>query len=96
MDDENGKQGLETTVKDESKGIDLEKVNFKYDLHTLKTIIDNVSIHIPKGKVTAIVGASGSGKTTLIKLMLGYYPVLGGQITIGGTNVNTLNKKWCR
>ena len=96
MDDENGKQGLETSVTDETKGIDLENVNFKYDPHALKTIIDDVSLTIPKGKVTAIVGASGSGKTTLIKLMLGYYPVLGGQITIGGTDVNTLNKKWWR
>ena len=96
MDDENGKQGLETAVKEENKGIDLENVNFKYDPHALKTIIDDVSLTIPKGKVTAIVGASGSGKTTLIKLMLGYYPVLGGQINIGGTDVNTLNKKWWR
>ncbi|MDG0895552.1 ATP-binding cassette domain-containing protein, partial [Bacillus paranthracis] len=77
-------------------GIDMENINFKYDPHALKTIIDNVSLTIPKGKVTAIVGASGSGKTTLIKLMLGYYPVLGGQITIGGTDINTLNKKWWR
>ena len=96
MDDENGKQGLETSVTDETKGIDMENINFKYDPHALKTIIDNVSLTIPKGKVTAIVGASGSGKTTLIKLMLGYYPVLGGQINIGGTDVNTLNKKWWR
>ena len=96
MDDENGKQGLETAAKEESKGIELENVNFKYDPHALKTIIDNVSLTIPKGKVTAIVGASGSGKTTLIKLMLGYYPVLGGQITVGGTDINTLNKKWWR
>ncbi|WP_455098330.1 peptidase domain-containing ABC transporter [Prevotella jejuni] len=96
MDDENGKQGLETSVKEEDKGIDLEDVNFKYDPHALKTIIDDVSLTIPKGKVTAIVGASGSGKNTLIKLMLGYYPVLGGQINIGGTDVNTLNKKWWR
>ena len=96
MDDENGKQGLETAVTDETKGIDMENINFKYDPHALKTIIDDVSLTIPKGKVTAIVGASGSGKTTLIKLMLGYYPVLGGQINIGGTDVNTLNKKWWR
>lgn len=96
MDDENGKQGLGTAVKEENEGIDLENVNFKYDPHALKTIIDDVSLTIPKGKVTAIVGASGSGKTTLIKLMLGYYPVLGGQINIGGTDVNTLNKKWWR
>ena len=96
MDDENGKQGLETSVTDETKGIDMENINFKYDPHALKTIIDDVSLTIPKGKVTAIVGASGSGKTTLIKLMLGYYPVLSGQINIGGTDVNTLNKKWWR
>ena len=50
----------------------------------------------PKGKVTAIVGALGSGKTTLVKLMLGYYPVLEGQVNIGGTDINTLNKKWWR
>ena len=67
MDDENGKQGLETSVTDETKGIDMENINFKYDPHALKTIIDNVSLTIPKGKVTAIVGASGSGKTTLNK-----------------------------
>ena len=55
-----------------------------------------MSIHIPKGKVTAIVGASGSGKTTLVKLMLGYYPVLEGKINVGGTDVNDLNKDWWR
>ena len=96
VDDENGKNGLQTIVREESKGIDFENVNFKYDPHALKAIIDNVNIQIPKGKVTAIVGASGSGKTTLIKLMLGYYPVLSGQISIDGTDINTLNKKWWR
>lgn len=96
VDDENGKQDLETTVKEEDKGIDIESVNFKYDPYGLKRIIDDVSIQIPKGKVTAIVGASGRGKTTLIKLMLGYYPVLGGLIMIGRTDINILNKKWWR
>ncbi len=96
VDDENGKTGLQKAIKDDDKGIDIEHVNFKYDSHALKTIIDDVSIHIPKGKVTAIVGASGSGKTTLIKLMLGYYPVLAGELKIGDTNINSLNKKWWR
>ena len=75
MDDENGKQGLETSVKEEDKGIDLENVNFKYDLHALKTIIDDVSLTIPKGKETAIVVASGSATHTLNKLMKGYNPI---------------------
>ena len=96
MDDENGKEGLLTSVEDESEGIDIKSIMFKYDPHTLRKTIDDVNIHIPQGKVTAIVGASGSGKTTLIRLMLGYYPVLEGQINIGNTDINKLNKKWWR
>jgi ATP-binding cassette subfamily B protein len=95
-EDENGKDALRTSLTDNSKGIDIENIIFKYDPHALRKTLDDVTIHIPKGKVTAIVGASGSGKTTLVKLMLGYYPVLEGQVNIGGTDINTLNKKWWR
>ncbi len=96
MDDENGKEGLLTSIEDKNEGIDIKNIMFKYDPHALRKTIDGVSIHIPQGKVTAIVGASGSGKTTLIRLMLGYYPVLEGQINIGNTDINKLNKKWWR
>ena len=96
MDDENGKEGLQTSIEDKSEGIDIKDIMFKYDPHALRKTIDDVSIHVPQGKVTAIVGASGSGKTTLIRLMLGYYPVLEGTINIGNTDINKLNKKWWR
>ena len=96
VDDENGKVGLQTSLQDQEKGIDIENVMFKYDPHAIKKTLDNVNIHIPQGKVTAIVGASGSGKTTLVRLMLGYYPVLEGHIMVGGTDINRLNKKWWR
>ena len=96
MDDENGKKGLLTSVEDISKGILLDSIMFKYDPHALNRTIDGVNLHIPQGKVTAIVGASGSGKTTLIRLMLGYYPVLEGKVSVGGTDINLLNKKWWR
>lgn len=96
MDNENGKGGNQRALTDSTKGIELNNIVFKYDLHALRKTIDNISINIPKGKVTAIVGASGSGKTTLVKLMLGYYPVLDGDICVGGTNVNTLDKRWWR
>ena len=96
MDDENGKEGLLTSVEDKNEGIDIKNIMFKYDPHALRKTIDDVNIHILQGKVTAIVGASGSGKTTLIRLMLGYYPVLDGQINIGNTDINKLNKKWWR
>ena len=96
MDDENGKEGLLTSIEDKNEGIDIKNIMFKYDPHALRKTIDDVSIHVPQSKVTAIVGASGSGKTTLIRLMLGYYPVLEGTINIGNTDINKLNKKWWR
>ena len=96
MDDENGKEGLLTSIEDKNEGIDIKNIMFKYDPHALRKTIDDVNIHIPQGKVTAIVGASGSGKTTLIRLILGYYPVLEGKINIGNTDINKLNKKWWR
>lgn len=79
-----------------NKSIKIENVDFKYDAHALKNTLEGVSFNIPEGKVTAIVGASGSGKTTLIKLLLGYYPVTGGKISIAGRNLNEYNLKWWR
>ncbi len=78
------------------KSITIENVDFKYDPHALKKTLDGVSFNIPDGNVTAIVGSSGSGKTTLIKLLLGYYPVLSGAISIAGCNINEYNLKWWR
>ena len=47
-----------------------DRVDFKYDPHSSRKILDDISICIPEGKTTAIVGTSGSGKTTLLKLLL--------------------------
>lgn len=85
-----------STFKDNVKSITINDVNFKYDMYAAHNVIDNVSFTIPNGKVTAIVGASGSGKTTLIKLILGYYPVISGTISIAGRNINEYNLKWWR
>lgn len=79
-----------------NKSIDIGSMDFRYDPHALKKTLDGISIVIPAGKVTAIVGASGSGKTTLIKLMLGYYPVASGHILIAGKNLYDYNLKWWR
>lgn len=86
----------QVTRFDTEKSIVVKNIDFKYDIHALKKTIDGVSLNIPEGKVTAIVGESGSGKTTLIKLMLGYYPVLSGEISIAGRNINEYNLKWWR
>ena len=81
---------------DSEKAICINDIDFKYDPHALKYTLQNIPFNIPQGKVTAIVGASGSGKTTLIKLMLGYYKVMSGAITIAGHNINEYNLKWWR
>ncbi|HJD11450.1 MAG TPA: peptidase domain-containing ABC transporter [Candidatus Phocaeicola caecigallinarum] len=80
----------------EDRSIEIEGIDFKYDPHALRNTLEGISFRIPAGKVTAIVGASGSGKTTLVKLMLGYYPVMKGRITIGGEDINGYNLKWWR
>lgn len=79
-----------------SHDIILNNVNFKYNIHSLKHTIENVSFRIPEGKVTAIVGTSGSGKTTLLKLILGYYELNGGTIRIANEPIESYSKKWWR
>ena len=93
---EDDKSGLLTSVEDKTDGMDLYHVDFKYEPHSSRKTLDDVSVFIPYGHTTAIVGESGSGKTTLLKLLLGYYPVSNGELSIGGTNINKLNKKWWR
>ena len=73
-----------------------DRVDFKYDPHSSRKILDDISICIPEGKTTAIVGTSGSGKTTLLKLLLGYYAPLEGSIRIGNTDLHDFSLKWWR
>ena len=85
-------------IKDfsEGKSITFTGVAFKYDPHSPKPTLKDISINIPAGKITAIVGASGSGKTTLIKLMLGYYDVKEGNLSIAGRDINDYDLEWLR
>jgi ATP-binding cassette subfamily B protein len=54
-------------------------------------VLDHVNLEIPSGKITAIVGMSGSGKTTLVKLMLGFYPPVKGEIRVGEYDLQNIN-----
>ena len=96
IENEDDGNRLIMTNKDETQGIVLNNVCFKYNPHCRENIVEDINIIIPKGKVTAIVGVSGSGKSTLIKLMLGYYPVLSGCLSVGGNNIKSINLKWWR
>ena len=76
--------------------IQIRNLTFRYP-SIEKPVIDNIGFTIPQGKMTAIVGPSGSGKTTFIKLLERLYAPTEGTITIGGTDIQTLNlESWRR
>lgn len=62
-------------------GIQLNEVSFRYVGSDIN-VLDNLSLSIPKNKITAIVGTSGSGKTTLMKLLLKFYDPESGEILL--------------
>ncbi|MEL6658284.1 MAG: peptidase domain-containing ABC transporter [Bacteroidota bacterium] len=68
----------------------LNQVSFSYSPLAGK-VLEDIQLRIPRGKVTAIVGASGSGKTTLIKLLLGFYEPDEGQILLGDIPLSGLS-----
>jgi len=71
--------------------ITVKDVTFGYGSEQLEPVLKNISIDIPAGKVTAIVGASGSGKTTLMKLLLRFYDAKHGDLFLGGINFRSLH-----
>lgn len=75
--------------------IRIENISFSYGSVQSGLVINNLSLCIPSGKITAIVGLSGSGKTTLIKLLLGFYSPLNGTMKIGNMSLNEVSlKEW--
>lgn len=65
-----------------------EHVTFAYGE---ETILDDLSVEIPDGKVIGIVGRSGSGKSTLLKLFMRFWNVQKGEVKISGTPVSEIN-----
>ena len=66
----------------------LQHVSFGY--HDDKEILHDISLTIPAGKMTALVGPSGSGKSTLAKLAAGFWDVKQGSITMGGCDLKDI------
>ena len=67
--------------------IEFRNVDFQYNGPHSEKVLDGVSVTIPHDKVTAIVGASGSGKTTMVKMMLGFYEPVSGEVLLGGRRI---------
>ena len=76
-----------------NKSIKFENVTFRYP-STDTDIIRNVSFEIKKGTKVGIIGKSGIGKTTLVDLLLGYWEVSSGKITIDGKDIKDNIQGW--
>ncbi|MGC9331362.1 MAG: ATP-binding cassette domain-containing protein, partial [Bacteroidales bacterium] len=63
------------------KSIRFSNVKFQYDRPHGEIVLKDVNAKIPENKITAIVGTSGSGKTTMVKLMLGFYDLVKGDLS---------------
>jgi ATP-binding cassette subfamily B protein len=74
------------------KDIEIKNLLFQYEGPHSEKVLNNVSLTIPAKKITAIVGISGSGKTTLIKLMLGFYEPVKGEISLNGTSLRRFSQ----
>ncbi|WP_129768634.1 ABC transporter ATP-binding protein, partial [Streptomyces sp. L-9-10] len=68
----------------------LEHVSFRYEPD--KPLIDDLSLSVEPGQTVAIVGPTGAGKTTLVNLLMRFYEVTGGRITLDGTDVARMSR----
>ena len=77
----------------EFTGAEAENVTFAYGE---ETILDNYSLKLQPGKITGIHGASGSGKSTLLKLLMRFWDVQDGRVSVDGTDVQKIPTKYLR
>ncbi|SHI24651.1 ABC transporter ATP-binding protein [Streptomyces sp. 3214.6] len=68
----------------------LEGVSFRYD--PLKPLIEDLSLAVEPGHTVAIVGPTGAGKTTLVNLLMRFYDVSGGRITLDGVDIARMSR----
>lgn len=74
--------------------VELENVSFSYVPE--KRLIENLNLHVKPGQRIAIVGPTGCGKTTIINLLMRFYDVDGGEITVDGSNIRDITRKSLR
>nr|WP_239177976.1 ABC transporter ATP-binding protein [Actinoplanes octamycinicus] len=74
--------------------IAFENVSFRYTPD--KPLIENLSLTVEPGQTVAIVGPTGAGKTTLVNLLMRFYDVTGGRITLDGVDIATMPREQLR
>ena len=83
-------------VKSAQGPIKFSNVKFSYPTRPAVTIFDGLDFEIPSGTNVAIVGPSGGGKSTIASLLLRFYDLTEGSITINGVDISTMNGKSLR
>lgn len=68
-----------------------KNVQFQYPTRSDVPVLKGLDLEIKAGQRVALVGTSGGGKSTIVQLLLRYYNVSGGEITVDGTNINDYN-----
>ncbi|KAK1052478.1 GTPase-activating protein [Friedmanniomyces endolithicus] len=76
--------------------IELRNVKHIYPSRPEVVVMENVSLLVPAGKTTALVGASGSGKSTIVGLVERFYDPVGGEVLFDGHSIQDLNLRWLR
>lgn len=76
--------------------IELRNIKMIYPSRPEVAVMEDVSLVIPAGKTTALVGASGSGKSTIVGLVERFYDPVGGAVFLDGVNIQDLNLRWLR
>ena len=76
--------------------IDVKNVTFAYPSRPQQPVLDDVTLFIPAGEVTFLIGKSGSGKSTLGQLLMRFYTSTHGRITLDGVPLESLNVNWLR
>ncbi|KAH8129751.1 ATP-binding cassette, subfamily B (MDR/TAP), member 1 [Trichoderma asperellum] len=84
------------TLKHVEGTVELQNVKHRYPSRPDILVIDDISVLIPAGRTTALVGPSGSGKSTIIGLVERFYNPVGGEILLDGHNIQSLNLRWLR
>jgi phospholipid/cholesterol/gamma-HCH transport system ATP-binding protein len=72
--------------------VELRNVHFGYGGASSRQILDGVTLNIPRGKVTALMGASGGGKTTVLRLIGGQNRAQSGQVLFDGQDVGAMRQ----
>jgi ATP-binding cassette, subfamily B, bacterial len=80
----------------EGGDLKLDRVSFRYGGQYSPTVLKELTLRIPKGRTTAIVGSSGSGKTTILKLLLNFYQPTEGTVLLGDVSLNNISHKLWR